>query len=219
MTPAERWTLIIFLLIVLGGFAAEVFTDYQPVKLAGLLVCLFWIPLLALHEAGHALMAAALGWRVGRVVIGWGKLAKAFRVGNARVEVRLLPLEGFVQTVPGNLRYPQLKEALIYAAGPGIELLVFAIIGMGVGFDRLFTISDSYGMIALQSLAIAALAGAVLNLIPHPCETESGWVPNDGLGIVRSFYRTEAHYAAMMGTTFDEPEDWAEEDPDSWKRR
>jgi hypothetical protein len=44
-------------------------------------------------------------------------------------------------------------------------------------------------------------------------------VPNDGLGILRSFYRTEAHYAAMTGATFDEPEDWAQEDPDSWKRR
>jgi len=42
-------------------------------------------------------VAALLGWYVGRVVIGVGRRLAKFRVGTAVVEIRLLPLEGFVQ--------------------------------------------------------------------------------------------------------------------------
>src|SRR6516164_7525896 len=108
MTPGERWFAGIFLVVVLGLFAAEVITDYQPGKLAALFVVLFWIPLLFLHEAGHAVVAGLLGWHVGRVVIGMGRTVAHFHVGETLVEIRLIPFEGFVQPVPNNLIRPQL---------------------------------------------------------------------------------------------------------------
>src|SRR5262249_21579362 len=107
-TPGERHFVVLFATLVLWLFVAEIVRYYQPVKLTTLLFLLIWIPLLALHEAGHAVMAALLGWYVGRVVIGVGRLLATFRVGTAVVEVRLLPLEGFVQPVPRNLRSPRL---------------------------------------------------------------------------------------------------------------
>src|SRR5215468_6443704 len=133
LTPGERNFVVLFATVVVGFFVAELFRDYQPVKLTVLLILLFWIPLLALHEAGHALMAALLGWYVGRVVIGVGRLVAKFRVGTAVVEVRLLPLEGFVVPMPRNLRAPRLKNALIYFAGPGAELLLLAIVVVILG--------------------------------------------------------------------------------------
>src|SRR5262249_22987320 len=124
LTPEEKWTGGIFLLIVLGLFTAEICTNFQPVKLSALFVLLFWIPLLALHEAGHAVVAALVGWYVGQVVIGMGRVVSRFRVGTAVVEIRLVPIEGFVRCVPRNLHYPRLKSAVIYFAGPGVELLL-----------------------------------------------------------------------------------------------
>ena len=75
-------------------------------QLSALLIVVFWIPLLVLHESGHALMAAALGWHVGQIVIGMGRTVKEFRVGTALVEIRLVPVEGFVVPVQttSNLR-------------------------------------------------------------------------------------------------------------------
>ena len=52
LNSTEKWIGAIFLVVVLGLFAAEIYHDYKPVKLSALLVVLFWIPLLALHEAG-----------------------------------------------------------------------------------------------------------------------------------------------------------------------
>jgi hypothetical protein len=220
LTPAERWISGIFLAVILGLFVVEVFHDYQPVKLSALLIVLFWIPLLALHEAGHALAAALLGWYVGEVVIGFGRILCAFRIGTAAVEVRWLPIEGFVKCVPRNLRMPRLKSVLIYFAGPGIELLVALVILALIGPDRLFSRSEDYWLIAWQSLAVAATAQAVLNLMPASVQKEGEVIASDGLGIIRSFMQPEGYYAGMIGQTYNEQErDWESYDPADWWKR
>ena len=110
------------------------------------------------------------------------------------MEIRMLPLEGFVSIAPRNLNSVKLKHALIYFAGPGIELLVFFGIWAFLGTEQLFSQNDNYYQIALQSLAFAALVGAVINLIPLGITTESGSTPNDGLGIILSLLRSKQTY-------------------------
>ena len=221
LTPFERWTYGGFLLLLLGLFAAEVFSNYQPVKLAALLFVLFHAPLLVLHEAGHALTARLLNWHVGRVVLGLGRCVGRFRLGGALVEVRLFPVEGFVQPVPGDLRAPRLKSALIYLAGPGSELLVLAVVALLAGPATLLTRSDHVGIIALQSLSLAIVVSAVVNLVPHQAVTASGPVANDGLGIIRSFLLPESYFAEQVGLRYDaDAGEWQAPDPaDWWKRR
>jgi membrane-associated protease RseP (regulator of RpoE activity) len=195
----ERWAYAIFLLIIIGLFAGEVWTNYTPVKLSVLLFLLFRIPLLALHEAAHAVVAACVGWQVEQVVIGMGRPVTSFLVRGAIVDLNLLPLEGFARSVPVNLRLPGPKHALIYSAGPGIELLLAGAILWLVGPTRLLSHSDAYGIIAWQSLALAATVGGVLNLIPHAVQTSSGnLIPNDGLGIILSVGRPASYYAALV---------------------
>ena len=143
MNRQERWAHAIFLLVILGLFAGEVCTNYAPIKLSVLLFVLFWIPLLVVHEAAHAVMTAVVGWRVERVVIGMGRSVTSFRVGGAVVELKLLPLEGFARSVPIDLRFPGFKHALIYLAGPGIELVLAGVILWMVGPQRLFSHSDA----------------------------------------------------------------------------
>ncbi len=210
LTPGERWGYGIFFLGLLGLFGAEVFTNYQPGKLGALLFVLFWPLLLALHEAGHAVMAVMLGWRVRRVVIGMGRIVGRFRIGRTRVEIRIAPVEGFMVPVPTNLRSPQLKNALIYFAGPGIEIVLLALIVALIGPERLLTRTTDYSMIALQSLSIAIAVGVIVNLIPHTAATQSGMVANDGLGILRSFSLPDEYFAERIVTEEEEEEeqDW-----------
>lgn len=201
LTPQERWAGGVFLAVLVGLFVAEVVHDYHPVKLSGLLIALFWIPLLALHEAGHAVAAAMLNWHVSRVVIGMGRIIGSFRVGCAAVEIRLFPVEGFVSSAPRDLRRPRLKNACIYFAGPGVELLLAVVILLVIGPDRLLTRTEDYGLIGWQSLAAASAAQGVLNLIPRSLRTPHGDIPNDGLGIIRSFRRPDRYYADMIRHT------------------
>lgn len=221
MTPGERNTVVFFATLVLALMAAEIVHDYHPVKLAALFFLLFWFPLLALHEAGHAVVAALLGWYVGRVVIGVGRLLARFRVGTAVVEVRMLPLEGFVEPVPRDLRHPRIKSALIYFAGPGSELLLLGIVALVLGPSTLLTATDHVGILAAQSLGVTVLFSAFCNLVPHSVMMPGNRrVANDGLGIVRSFLVPESHFAALVGMSYDADEEaWKEYDEaDGWKR-
>lgn len=198
LTRQERQFYAVFLLALMGLFAAEVFTNYQPAKLSALLFIVFWFPLLALHEFGHAIVAVALHWRVEHIVIGVGRVVSRFQIGKAQVELRLLPIEGFVRSVPKDLRFPGLKHALIYFAGPGIEILLAGMIVWLVGAQRMFTKTDDYTIIFWQSLAAASTMGAVLNLVPHSAQTVNGIVPNDGLGIILSLFRRANAYRLLL---------------------
>lgn len=220
LTPDERWFVGLFVALLVGLLAAEIYHDFQPVKLSALLVVLFWIPLLALHELGHALAAALLNWHVGQVVIGMGRVLSSFRIRTTVIEIRLLPVEGFVTCVPKDLRLPQIKSALIYFAGPGVELVLAVGILLLIEPERLLTRSDDYLLIGWQSLALASAAQAVLNLIPHSVRTPEGERANDGLGMILSFHRPEGYYADMIGNTYNqETRDWEAYDPADWWKR
>jgi hypothetical protein len=218
LSPQEAMACAILMLFILGLIAADVIHDFDPIKLTGLLFVVFWIPLLVLHEAGHALMAAALGWHVGQIVIGMGRTVKEFRIGTALVEIRMVPVEGFVVNVPNNLNMPQMKNALIYFAGPGMDLFVAAVLVFLVGPDRMFQRTDDFRIVIPQSLALAATVQGVLNLIPHAIYKGDKQLANDGLGIIRSFMMPESHYAAMIGHRFDEEtHEWRREE--DWQER
>ena len=174
-----------FLLLI----ALDIFTNYEPRKLSALMFVLWWMPLVFLHEFGHALMARLLGWEVVRTVVGFGRVVFHGRLFNAPMEFRMLPLEGFVQIAPRNIKGARFKHALIYFAGPGIELLLFFGIMFAMGVENFFSIEDDYGRLALQALAFAAATGAVINLIPMGIETKDGTTPNDGMGIMMSLFQ------------------------------
>jgi hypothetical protein len=214
LTPSELWSGVLFLLLIIGLFAADVLVDFEPVKLSVLLFAVFWVPLLVLHEAGHAVVTAVLGWHVGRVVIGMGRPLSRFRVFDTPVEIRLVPLEGFVVPVPTNLHLVRLKSALIYFAGVGSELLLLGLATVLVGPDVLLTRSNHVGVIALQTMGLVVLVSAFINLVPHTALTQNGPVANDGLGIIMSFLVPESQFAARIGLRYDDlNDDWRMANP------
>jgi hypothetical protein len=220
LTPSERWIAGIFLGVLLGLFAGALLVDFEPRKLAVLFFVVFWFPLLVLHEAGHALAAVWVGWRVERISIGMGPRVSRFRLGRILVDLRLYPMEGFVQPVPARLRHPRFESAFIYFAGPGIEMVVLAVLAAMVGPETLLSRSDSLWVITAQSLALAIVVGLVFNLVPHAVMTDRGPLANDGLGIIRSFLMPESHYAAQIGVSYDaDTDEWVENDQADWWKR
>ena len=180
------------------AIVAEVASSYEPAKLSILFMALFWIPLAALHEMGHAVVARALGWRVRSLVVGFGKPLIRFDFRGVPVEIRALPIEGFVRCAPTSLDSVRARSAAIYFAGPGIELLLACMILYGAGVETLLNPSLDIGVIALQSLALAGVLGAVLNLIPHSTVTLDGEILNDGLGIIWSLTADRREFEAWL---------------------
>lgn len=162
---------------------ADLWSDWSPAKLSMLFVLLAWLPMLVIHELGHALVARLLGWDVIEVVIGYGPELARFRVGRTLVALRAVPIEGHVLPTPRVPKHARLKSALVYAGGPLAELLTILAIGALIGFEVLFSRSSELSVIALQSAALVAGIGVVLNLAPHAM---SG-APSDGLGILASY--------------------------------
>jgi hypothetical protein len=218
LSTEDRWISIVFFLLLVGLFTAEICVNYHPVKLTALFIVLFWIPLLVVHEAGHAVVAALLGWRVHCVVIGVGRPLFRFAVGRTPVEIRMFPVEGLVLPTPTNLRAPQLKSALIYIAGPGAVLLVLALLALALGPAKLLTPTEDLGLLAAQSLAVTVLVSAFVTLVPHYIVDHKRRVANDGLGIIRSFLHTRDDYARLMedARAFSPPE--PEEEPEETGR-
>ena len=196
-TPGEKLFVRLLVMAIASFLLAELAQDFTPAKLSVLFFFLFWCPLLVLHEAGHALMAWSLGWSVEQIVIGMGEPLKRFKLGKVPVEWRMVPIEGFVRCRPRNLERPRLKNALVYFAGPGIELLLAALILLLVG-QRLLQPSNAVWVIAVQALAAASVASGVINLIPFSAETPDRKIVNDGLGILLALFTPKEHYLAQM---------------------
>ncbi len=200
LNKRERITYVVALTVVLALFAAEIIFNYEPRKIAAVIFVVSWGVLVAIHEFGHALMAWMCGWGVKRIVVGFGRTIAYFTVGKVPVEFRTFPIEGFVQPYPKDLQSPRLKDALIYAAGPGIELVLAVMITLALGFDQMFTRTDHLGILSLQAFASAAVVGAVLNLIPMSVESGGQRVPNDGLGILLAMRRRDADYREILSS-------------------
>jgi tetratricopeptide (TPR) repeat protein len=192
-TRSEQRTVFVFALVLAALFVAELASHYNPAKLSIVLVFVWWIPLLVLHELAHASVARWLGWRVTEIVIGFGRELFRFSVGDTLVRVRVLLLEGYVVPQPDKVEGARIKSALIYLAGPLSEVLL--VFGLWLVLrDRLFTRSNEYGMVAVQSLALAATLGALFNLVPF----KSGQGVSDGLGAWLSLFSSDESFRVRL---------------------
>lgn len=194
----ERWMLLGAFVLALVALVAIVLEDYEPVKLAPVFLLLAWFPLIALHELGHALVAKALGWDVLEIVIGFGRPAFRLSLFGIPCTVKMYPLGGYVRPAPTRLEGVRVKSALVYLAGPGAELLSVGALVLIFGVDRLTARTDAVPIIACQAVAVAALLGALFNLVPRAITTERGEGLTDGMGVLSSFTRPASSFAAQV---------------------
>lgn len=196
---AELATIILLSVFFFGCLGFAVFEDFTVYKLSVPFFLVSWAILLIIHEFGHALVAKALGWRVELVSIGTGKLLTTRRIFGMPTEFRAIPLSGFAVPRPTDLIQPQFKSFLIYAAGPGVELLLVSLIWYLMGSEQLLQRSPSIVTIALQSFCSAAIFGACINLIPLPISSEDGktrWT--DGMGMIMSWRLPTSYFKGII---------------------
>ena len=142
-TRGETLTLTIVSAVITALILLAIFEESSNGKLGAVFILLFWGPLLVLHEMGHAWMARAVGWKVKEIVIGFGRELWSWQSGDTRVRIKLVPLEGYVLPSPSDAEGMRWKSARIYAAGPGIELLLLAALLLVFGWDTVFGSSES----------------------------------------------------------------------------
>ncbi len=181
--------------VIFGLFAVELMHELTIAKLSAPIILVAWIPLLVVHEFGHALAARLVGSRVCKVVIGMGRPLWRFRVGSVPVTIRLVPVSGYVVASPGSLSGARWRSALVYLGGPGIELALLLLLATIVGPQRLLTPATSVTLIAAQSVGVALALDIAFNLAPIP--TADGAL-RDGLGIVLSPFLTETRLESWI---------------------
>jgi Flp pilus assembly protein TadD len=193
----ERLWLALFGAGFLGLIAADLAQGFSVRRLSVLFVLVAWVPLLVLHELGHALAARAVGWHVTEVVIGFGRELLRFRIGETRVRVRAVPIEGYVIPSPNSVRGARLKQAWIYFSGPLADLLVLGSIAWILDFEAPGQ-SDSLGRLVLESIAVTAAIGALCTLTPY----RSGGNPSDGLGMLTSWLHSDERFQERLCAPF-----------------
>ena len=187
-TRGDKITDWVFMLLMFVGFGLDLLTNFEPKKMAAVVFIVAWIPLTFVHEFGHAIVSKMVGWEVKEFVVGYGKVIKEFQYKETKVQLRMMPIGGYILPHCEEEDWGRFKSAAVYFAGPGIELLVFFGIYAAIGFEKFMNPSLDTLDLVLQGIALSALVGAVMNLIPCSAITEKGESPNDGLGIIYSLF-------------------------------
>ncbi len=194
LSGGERAGVGVMCLVFTGFMAAALLEDYETKKLGPLFFVLFWAPLLVLHELGHAVAAWMAGWRGRKIVIGVGPKLWRRRIGQTDVTVNLAPISGFIIPGPTSSNAFRLKNAFVYASGPGSELLLLGGLLAAFGAGTVFGESDTVPLVALKSLAWAIIIGAGFNLLPFVVNGSA----TDGLGICMSPFLNDKHIEAQL---------------------
>lgn len=150
--------------------------------LMGLLILVFRAATIVVHELAHAAAAGLLGWRVRRIVIGYGPLWRRFCAAGVTVDIRLLPIAGCVQPQPTTMKWARLKYTLICLAGPAAESAI-------VGALIVCLVTDTGPVPIVALLACVGLWGLATSLLPFPYRTSDGTVGNDALLILKAWFQ------------------------------
>ncbi|MDF1823680.1 MAG: M50 family metallopeptidase [Verrucomicrobiales bacterium] len=181
----NEWGILVILSFFFVLFLVlELAREFSTAKLSVPFFLLSWGLLLVIHEFGHALMARFVGWRVKLISIGTGRIVSRLMLAGMPLEFRAIPLSGFVIPEAVDDRLPDLKQFLIFAAGPGAELICVGLMVAVFGSEVLLKRTPDVFLIAIQSFCVAALLGVFMNLLPFSHETKGGRGWSDGLGMI-----------------------------------
>ena len=151
---------------------------------------------IAIHEAGHAAAAAALGAHVTRVTVGHGPIARRFRWRGVRVDLRRYTFIGGLTEMRWPTEPPpRWRLILVFLAGPGANA-VFAVLA----FWAANHLQLGWVAVTLRSLlsgfGVSQAATAVFNLWPSTSRLNR--LPSDGRQILAWLFRPPRPDAAMQ---------------------
>lgn len=138
---------------------------------------------IAIHEAGHALAAAAVSIPIRLLSVGVGPLLLRGHIGNMRWELRLLPFVGFVlsKSIAGIRKHHQALFILGGVMGNLAFVCLVALLDIVGAVSKL----PKFAHDGLGSLVVAQLYAIVVNLIPFRMSSGGAQLTSDGLQLLR----------------------------------
>ena len=151
------------------------------------LVSLFMYLSIVPHELGHARGARLAGLRVFQITIGIGRRLLEFSVHDTRVEVRLVPLVGYVLAArPDNAGW-RWRTFFFIVMGPASNAALFTVAllrivpGDLLPYDHVLS-----SVLPWHALAAANVWLLILSLYPHSVATPIGPCPSDGRNLLHA---------------------------------
>lgn len=132
----------------------------------------------AIHEAGHAAAAAALGAKVLRVTVGHGPTAHQFRWQGVRVDVRRYAfMGGQTHMAWPSGESPRWRSILVLLAGPGANA-AFALLAFWLASSLQQGWLATFASPLLSGFGVSQAITAIYNLWPSTFELNG--LPSDG---------------------------------------
>jgi tetratricopeptide (TPR) repeat protein len=137
-----------------------------------------FVVVIPVHELGHALAGALVGFQIRSVIVGVGPPLFTFQVAGVAVRVNVLPLAGATMGIPRRKSWVRLRMWIFAAGGPGANLIVYLIL------HRFYAHSATLGLGPQSFVSIAAAANwAVLTVNLIPFRTAEG-ASSDGYSLL-----------------------------------
>ena len=210
---SERYWLIFWIQLGLT-IAAYLYINSNSAYILFTVVCILWIqfvlielaivPLIVMHELGHASVAKLLDVKVSKIAIGVGKTIGRFQMFNIPCIIAQFPIGGIVELYQKSFEFYRLKYFLIVFAGPLTQILLGLLLWMTqLKFKWYLT---QYGFIDLiQCLTIANLSLLIGNLLPYSqqkvnengIETE---FQSDGLQMLKAPFLSDREIANSIAS-------------------
>jgi tetratricopeptide (TPR) repeat protein len=137
-----------------------------------------FIVVIPIHELGHALAGALVGYQVRAVMVGVGPSLLAFTVAGVSVQIKVLPLGGVTLGLPRRESWLRLRQWIFSAGGLTANLLLYFALERAYG--RGGGLHDGTHPFAAVTAAVN-WAVLLLNLIPF--RSNEGWA-SDGYSLL-----------------------------------
>ena len=145
---------------------------------------LWLIPLLLLHEFGHALVGRIVGFKLLWISLGHGRQILDRRFLGLRLRINLIPFSGMTLSVPRTLCGLRWRLWSFTFAGPAVHLLSIFVCYLILGHDffrtHLFSTSILSRTIPTEMFIYANLFLLFVNLFTKHAGTSKGNVHSDG---------------------------------------
>lgn len=196
LTIAKAWTNWVPTIAGLCGFIIIAVAPKNPVGFA--LVWIFGLAAAAvfsvvLHELAHAGVAVLVGLRPIRISLGRGAKLAEKRIGGIKWVFNSVPSEGYVLALQPKLPWLRTRLFLFTLAGPLINVILLIIAGASlVALPLWFDLLP--GLLAFMvCLIVVNVIFLPVSLWPQRVRIQDcGYVPNDGLLLVRTPFLEES---------------------------
>lgn len=156
---------------------------------AALLINIFFLYVFMLstvipHELGHAIAGSLLGYRIFRVIIGYGQVLFSRKFLGWEWEVRPFPIGGVAVIATHSPRFYRLRQFLMQLAGPLVNIIFIVLLFWILPQGRSLSSYSSQGVTPVLDFFLANAVLLAMNLWPRKITTAAGVTENDGLALL-----------------------------------